>query len=199
MKILILFLASLILITACVNTNTTKTSTVIKDQINENISQAPKEQAPLCNSPYIEFKNGECCLDSNSNKICDLDETKQNQTTTNPSSSDPILDKAVANLIAKGVDATEIDTILDSKVGERIDLWLYAPSSDINTEHVKLGFIELYNLPNKYDFYAVHMSNGKNKNSQRKLENCDFWAYRIDIKNALGNDIDWGVPLTSYC
>ncbi len=29
---------------------------------------------PLCNAPYFEFKTGECCLDSNSNRICDSDE-----------------------------------------------------------------------------------------------------------------------------
>ena len=27
-----------------------------------------------CNEPYIEYKKGDCCLDSNKNKICDNDE-----------------------------------------------------------------------------------------------------------------------------
>lgn len=29
---------------------------------------------PTCKSPYIEFKAGECCLDQNSNSVCDNDE-----------------------------------------------------------------------------------------------------------------------------
>jgi hypothetical protein len=29
----------------------------------------------VCNAPYLEFKSGECCLDTNSNSICDSDET----------------------------------------------------------------------------------------------------------------------------
>lgn len=28
----------------------------------------------LCKTPYIEYKTGECCLDANSNRICDKDE-----------------------------------------------------------------------------------------------------------------------------
>lgn len=32
-------------------------------------------QEQLCKAPYIEYKIGECCLDTNSNNICDNDET----------------------------------------------------------------------------------------------------------------------------
>ena len=31
-------------------------------------------KAPVCNTPYFEFKTGECCLDTNANSICDSDE-----------------------------------------------------------------------------------------------------------------------------
>ena len=31
-------------------------------------------KTPVCNSPYFEFKVGECCLDSNNNSICDTDD-----------------------------------------------------------------------------------------------------------------------------
>ena len=30
---------------------------------------------PVCQSPYIEYKKGDCCLDTNDNKICDKEET----------------------------------------------------------------------------------------------------------------------------
>lgn len=35
---------------------------------------AQTQQEPLCKSPYIEYKAGECCLDQNINSICDADE-----------------------------------------------------------------------------------------------------------------------------
>ncbi len=38
-------------------------------------TQQPQQET--CKSPYIEFKLGECCLDSNSNNICDNDEEKE--------------------------------------------------------------------------------------------------------------------------
>jgi len=31
-------------------------------------------QQPFCKNPYIEFQTGQCCLDANSNSICDRDE-----------------------------------------------------------------------------------------------------------------------------
>lgn len=31
-------------------------------------------QRPICKLPYIEYKKGECCLDQNTNSICDKDE-----------------------------------------------------------------------------------------------------------------------------
>ena len=36
-----------------------------------------KQKEPLCNSPYFEYKTGECCLDQDSNKICDNDEKQE--------------------------------------------------------------------------------------------------------------------------
>jgi len=32
------------------------------------------QSEPLCKSPYIEYKVGDCCLDANDNNICDTDE-----------------------------------------------------------------------------------------------------------------------------
>lgn len=36
--------------------------------------QQDESEDGLCKPPYIEFKEGECCLDKNSNQICDNDE-----------------------------------------------------------------------------------------------------------------------------
>jgi len=35
------------------------------------------EKEPVCNAPYFEYNTNECCLDSNDNKICDIEETTQ--------------------------------------------------------------------------------------------------------------------------
>lgn len=38
-----------------------------------------KVEQPTCKTPYIEFKVGECCLDTNNNAVCDTDETTEEQ------------------------------------------------------------------------------------------------------------------------
>lgn len=40
-------------------------------------SCAKVEEVQLCNPPYFEYKSGECCLDQDSNKICDIDEKEE--------------------------------------------------------------------------------------------------------------------------
>ena len=30
-----------------------------------------------CSSPYFEYKTGECCLDKDSNRVCDTDEKSE--------------------------------------------------------------------------------------------------------------------------
>jgi len=39
--------------------------------------QQTAPQKETCKSPYIEYKLGECCLDSNGNNICDNDEKQE--------------------------------------------------------------------------------------------------------------------------
>ncbi len=38
------------------------------------LSGCAKKEESLCKTPYFEYKTGECCLDINSNQICDNDE-----------------------------------------------------------------------------------------------------------------------------
>jgi len=58
---IVLFLLSLLFISACVK------ETVIKE-------------SSFCKSPYFEYKEGECCLDEGNNSICDKDEVKVQET-----------------------------------------------------------------------------------------------------------------------
>lgn len=61
----ILFLISIILLAGCSDIDLSKVS----DEDLERIS----DKAVVCNDPYIRVGTG-CCLDTNSNKICDVDE-----------------------------------------------------------------------------------------------------------------------------
>lgn len=36
-----------------------------------------EEVSTLCTPPYFEYKTGECCLDDNSNQLCDVDEIQK--------------------------------------------------------------------------------------------------------------------------
>ncbi|MDP6642246.1 MAG: hypothetical protein QGF74_02630 [Candidatus Nanoarchaeia archaeon] len=58
---IVLFLLSLLFISACVK------ETVIKE-------------SSFCKDPYFEYKEGECCLDKSNNSICDKDEIKVQET-----------------------------------------------------------------------------------------------------------------------
>ena len=44
------------------------------NKLEENKTPIISEQKPVCNAPYFEYKENECCLDSNNNKICDINE-----------------------------------------------------------------------------------------------------------------------------
>ena len=41
----------------------------------ENKTVVAPEKTPVCNVPYFEYSENECCLDSNDDKICDIEET----------------------------------------------------------------------------------------------------------------------------
>lgn len=62
-----------------------------KEQGIVNEKSMPEENIPVCKSPYYEYKTGECCLDKNNNKVCDEDETGEQEPTTeeNPIVSRP--------------------------------------------------------------------------------------------------------------
>ena len=63
-KLMILLIASVLFISGC-NVDEKLVSNVVKENI---------DQIVVCNEPYIRYAS-ECCLDANSNKICDRDES----------------------------------------------------------------------------------------------------------------------------
>jgi len=58
----------MIAITGCGGSSDSPTGAAVKESI--------------CNTPYFEYKVGDCCLDKNGNNICDSDETIVEETTT---------------------------------------------------------------------------------------------------------------------
>jgi hypothetical protein len=45
--------------------------------------QQNTEITKTCNPPYFEYQTGQCCLDSNNNSICDIDEQQVQTVDTN--------------------------------------------------------------------------------------------------------------------
>ncbi|MAF50470.1 MAG: hypothetical protein CMH64_00090 [Nanoarchaeota archaeon] len=62
-KNLILLGFLIVLVSGCVQT---PTGGVVMEPVEEF----------YCNSPYIEYQKGNCCLDQNNNNVCDNDEVK---------------------------------------------------------------------------------------------------------------------------
>lgn len=60
-KAFYLLLLTMIVLTGCSSSEDKTTGSAVKQTI--------------CNTPYFEYKAGECCLDQNTNSICDTDET----------------------------------------------------------------------------------------------------------------------------
>lgn len=63
------FLVLTILISSCSNGYTGR---VVEDK-------SEVVDKPTCTTPYFEYKLGECCLDKDSNNVCDVDEVKREE------------------------------------------------------------------------------------------------------------------------
>jgi len=79
------------------------------------VTQQPVvQEEPFCTSPYFEYKKGECCLDANSNNICDTDEDQKEVMVTPEPKPDPGTNDE--ERIGKG----------EFEVGDRITIGCYA-------------------------------------------------------------------------
>lgn len=100
--------------------------------------QQDKSEDTLCKQPYIEFKEGECCLDKNNNQICDNDEVENNM--SGKQEAGPVTEKEI-------IEQKEI---------------LQAPAEEQEennmTEEKPAGIINelLEKVPDKYWYYTAH-------------------------------------------
>jgi hypothetical protein len=152
------------------------------------LAEEPTEPAAveieICNPPYFEFKKNACCLDTNSNKICDSEEKKPEIPNYGQSTNSDII-KVVNSLQAQNIDVIDLAPGFDSINGDILVLWLNAPGSEANKEQVKIAFTEMYSLwKNKYNSYFIHVDNAKNRNPYRKQEVCTFGASYTDLRDA---------------
>lgn len=82
------------------------------------VTQPVTQEEPLCATPYLEFKQGECCLDANSNNICDTDEDQKEVVTPEPA---PELGMSDEERIGKG----------EFEVGDKITLGCFGGEKSI--------------------------------------------------------------------
>ena len=91
-KLVMLFLVLVVFVSAC---TTSYTGNAVLENTQESI----------CNKPYIEYMSGKCCLDADSNMICDVDEKSLEQET------EPLPEPIVADIGPQEdiVDSSGID------------------------------------------------------------------------------------------
>lgn len=171
------------------------------------VKEPIKEEQALCNPPYFEFKKGECCLDVNSNKVCDNDELKQKDAEINKSQASKKqvednppseFDKVITSLINKGIDVQDLSPYFIPNSGNILRVYINAPSSDPDYGQARQGIIEMYNAFGKsYDEYCVSIDNAKNKNPYRPHEICFYCGNKLAVRDAV--EVNNWDGVTGYC
>ncbi len=95
----------------------------------------------ICNSPYFEYQTGQCCVDQNSNSICDTDEQQQELDTVTDSNVEV---EEFAEKIVYYMSNAECDTLYN---------YLYSPYKENTTEGNFTGVCNylIYELSFKLD------------------------------------------------
>jgi len=200
--LLIIILISLIFLTGCSNgKNNLTDNAIIINQTNVS-SSLIIEEISICNFPYIEYKKGDCCLDNNSNKICDKDEQPQIKETVNNSKNATKeiadVDKVFNYLKDKGILVTEVSFWFNPSAGNICRTFLDAPGSDPDFDQIRLSFIEMYKMwENEPDEYCVIIDNSKNKNQYRSHETCYYCGKKIAVRDAY--QVDRWDDIKGYC
>ena len=96
--------------------------------------QQDESEDGLCKPPYIEFKEGECCLDKNNNQICDNDEIEEKV----PEKQEIVEKQEVQETEIVQLEEEETEEIIPAKKPTGIIYEL------------------LEKVPNKYWYYTAH-------------------------------------------
>ena len=148
-------------ITGCGNKEVTENSTINTEN--------------TCNSPYFEYKTGECCLDKDSNNICDSDEETKEEVTV------PVKEKEeTKTLTTQPVQALTVESCTDTSYFDCT--WSYITKDEIQfkLKATKAGVavikkIEAPNIPCVKDFEDGSIENGMKFGDERQINmKCDF-------------------------
>lgn len=159
----------------------------------------------ICNPPYIEYKKGECCPDTNSNKLCDNDEKVKEETnkswdiSKNEDSYDENTTKVINALKDKGCDIMNLDFILSSTEGNIARLYVNE-NDNFELNQVQLGFIEMYKMwGNNYDEYVVVLDNTKIRTQNPNIKHtvCTYWGNKMEMRDAV--NVDRWDNIHGYC
>jgi hypothetical protein len=80
--------------------------------VDDGTGAAVKETA--CNSPYFEYKQGDCCLDKNTNSICDSDEDST-ETTTETTETTTETTETTTETTETETETTEVEITVDDE------------------------------------------------------------------------------------
>jgi len=139
---------------------------------------------PVCNVPYFEYKTGECCLDKNSNQICDNDEKEESPIV---SVNDDIKeDEESIETAFQPVQALTVESCTD--LANFDCLWSYITKDEIQLKlkAKKVGIIiiekiEIPNVPCTKIYKNISLENGMKYNDIRQLNiGCDFKKNSVD-------------------
>ena len=92
--------------------------------------------ASVCNSPYFEFKAGECCLDKNTNSICDSDETIEEV-------KEDVVAEETAPVAAEEVEITLEDSCTDTTYFECVTSYITKDELFLKLKTKREGFTHL--------------------------------------------------------
>jgi len=128
-----------------------------------------------CNSPYFEYKTGECCLDKDNNRICDSDEEPKEEVTA------PVKEKEEPKtLTTQPVQALTVEACTDSSYFDCT--WSYITREEVQFKlrasrsgSFVLKKISLPNVPCEKEFEEVERDDGIKYDDVIEVNvKCDF-------------------------
>ena len=152
------------------------------------LASCGQETKTSCNAPYFEYQTGQCCLDSNSNSICDTDEqptTQQSQTTDKNAEVEQFAEKLVYYM--NNAECDKLYSYLAEEYKNKTDegnftgvcnYWIYELSFKLDkVTEIESGIYTAYiNLVNK-DYFETMKITAKDDGSFDYIYFEEFIGY----------------------
>ena len=95
----------------------------------------------VCNTPYFEYRVGECCVDKNANSICDSDETIVEETPTE--TVEEVVEEVVVKEPVEEVEITVEDACTDTTYFECIASYITKDEVFLKLKTRRDGYLHL--------------------------------------------------------